>query len=275
MHLFLLRTAFFCLCAHGLLAHPASADAHVATSTTRDSVGGVQSTDQAATDPPPPTWEDDRLVDWFARAWVFTPMQVAPYVPFVQHLGIRLDAFGLLRSCLSYKEYRRCEGGLDVHFRKDLQLSLDVGRARVCPNQALHGNAGRYQTQGNYGSAALRYVGTPNPRTKAYVGLLYGTSHFQLAVVQTDLLASPSVQKKAHFAGGILGSELKLFPKTSLYGGTALRIVRRMSDLAPSLQGLSNYVIPGYGCAANRVNCTLSAYIKWDFSFLEKRLVIE
>lgn len=222
-------------------------------------------------DAPPPTQEAPKQVlDLFAQTLVPKPIDVPIYVPVLQHMGIRLDWFRLLRSC-AQKQYLRYEGGIDFHFRKDIQLSFTIGHACDRPNQKRHGNTCAYQTEGHYGMVALRYVQVLNPRTHAYIGIAYGMSRFHPTILPTSTPTSTPSHDMASFFGGMFGSEFKLFSRGELYGGMAFRVMRRLHGPTSNIKQVPNYTIPGYGLVANKLNCTLMPYLKWHISFLEKR----
>ncbi|ROT47090.1 hypothetical protein [Candidatus Cardinium hertigii] len=201
------------------------------------------------------------------------PILLPNYIPFLQHIGIKLNWFGLIRG-LYTKAHQTYEGGIDLHFRGDIQLSIEIGQGNYQPN-TVHNNK-LYLSKGKYGSGAFLYVVHPNNNrfTNAYMGIAYGQCRFNLTPPSggTTSMSNPRI---AHWSKFILGSELTLIPHSGLYGGMQFGI-SRLLYCTPTVDNLkSNYIIPGYGQVVNRqINFEIIPYLKWSISFLEKKITL-
>ncbi|HLP34821.1 MAG TPA: hypothetical protein VK133_02420 [Amoebophilaceae bacterium] len=274
-----IRIKFVCIFIVSTLLHNAVLCAHAEENDlpfVQQEAYGPSKTDpsdaDAATDASPiPPGAPKQVLDLFAHTLVPKPIHVPIYVPVLQHMGIRLDWFRLLRS-FAQRKYHRYEGGIDFHFRKDIQLSFNIGHACDRPDQKQYGNSCAYQSAGPYGLVALRYVQVLNPRTYAYIGIAYGMSRFRLNILPKSTPTSLPPYDTASYLGVVFGSECKLFSRGALYGGMAFRVMQRLHGPTSNIQKVSNYTIPGYGWVANKLNCTIIPYLKWDISFLEKRI---
>jgi hypothetical protein len=97
-------------------------------------------------------------------------------------------------------------------------------------------------------------------------------SRFRLNILPKSTPTSLPPYDTASYLGVVFGSECKLFSRGALYGGMAFRVMQRLHGPTSNIQKVSNYTIPGYGWVANKLNCTIIPYLKWDISFLEKRI---
>jgi hypothetical protein len=68
----------------------------------------------------------------------------------------------------------------------------------------------------------------------------------------------------------VIGAETRLFEKVAFYGGCTLHM-GWLYNFTPFDQA-KNYVIPGYGLNANKLNLGLNLYILYKFSFIERMI---
>ena len=198
---------------------------------------------------------------------VHQPLQPSIYVPFIQHIGIRLHWLKWLQGfCLKGHKYYQL--GVDFHFRKDIQLSIDGGYAYYSPKDVADDDTLKYPSKGRYLLGSLEYVWVLNHLTNAYVGVGYGYSSFDLIV--TNATTAIPHQLMAHFVKINFASELKLITNSNLYGGLSFELARLVHD--KKNDPVSYYIIPGYGAVANKINFSFIPYLKWRVSFLEKKI---
>lgn len=209
------------------------------------------------------------VMDLLHLFFIAETIHVPSYTPLLQQVGIRVNWFECLRNLWASapKGYR---GGVDLHFRGPIQLSVDIGYVSYQPKNIVYGNALPYKSAGIYGLGALLYVIHPNPLTQAYVGVAYGQSRFDLMTFCNDQTTS-----KPFIAGWIKlvgGSEYRLVPQ--LYGGMQLGIAHLLYCKKHNDGRVSNYDIPGYGKIVNKIMPDVTLYLKWSISCLEKKIVI-
>lgn len=212
-------------------------------------------------------------VDLLHALLVPKPQHLPIYVPYLQCLAIKVNWFGLARR-LWTDEHETYEGGIDLHFRGNIHLSIDLGHECYKPKQLLYGNQLKYQSKGKYISGSVRYDVFPHHLAVAYLGIGYVNSYFHL----TPLYNNGATYATKLFTAGwlklILGSEMRLIPHSGLYGGIQLGMMRLCHDVKNTTLPVSNYAIPGYGNVMNKNNFELIMYLKWSISFLEKKIVI-
>ncbi|CAH2560155.1 hypothetical protein [Cardinium endosymbiont of Oedothorax gibbosus] len=203
--------------------------------------------------------------------FVSKPMHIPSYTPLVQQVGVRINWLELLRNLWS-KEQKRFEGGIDLHLRGPIQLSVDFGYLFDQSKDIVYGKQLNYRSQGRYVLGALLYVIHPKHFTNAYFGIAYGQSRFDLITFCNGDIPSASKPFRAGWIKFIGGSERRLLPQ--LYGGMQLGIAHLVHCTKNEDGQVSNYTIPGYGKIANKIMLDMTLYLKWSVSFLEKKIVI-
>ncbi len=201
------------------------------------------------------------------------PQNAPIYVPYLQCLAIKFNWLGLARRWWT-DEHRTYEGGIDLHFRGNIQLTIDVGYEWHKPKHVLHGNHLRYHSKGNYASGSIGYVMFPHHLAVAYLGMGYGQSYFHLTPLYNNGGPYATKPLTAGWLKLIGGSEVKLIPHSGLYGGVQLGMMRLLDYIKNTGLPVLNYAIPGYGNAMNKTNFELIMYLKWRISFLEKKNII-
>jgi hypothetical protein len=151
-----------------------------------------------------------------------------------------------------------------------MQLSGTLGYQKLTQERGL-GNQNSYTVAGYYGSIGLDYFVVYNPRNNLYAGLRYGGSSFKNSTTP----ASPTEQiiNKNLIASWwelVIGSEHQLFDNFGFYAGLVVHLknLERFEQFMPAI----NYVIPGYGRNVQPVVPSLTLYIKYQISFLEKQV---
>ncbi|MBX9890054.1 MAG: hypothetical protein K2X94_02175 [Amoebophilaceae bacterium] len=195
------------------------------------------------------------------------PLRPSIYVPFIQHIGIRLHWLRWLQPFF-LKGHKYYQLGVDFHFSNDVQLFVNGGYASYSPKNVANDDTLKYPSKGRYLVGSLEYVWSLNHLTNAYFGIGYGYSSFELIV--TDVKTTIPQQLMAHFIKINFASELKLITNSNLYGGLSFELARLMHDEKNDLG--SHYIIPGYGAVENKINFSLIPYVKWRVSFLEKKI---
>jgi len=188
------------------------------------------------------------------------------HFPLLKYLGIRLNWLGLLISLhtASHKAYQL---GIDLHLTNDIQLSMDIGYGYRNPKNIGHKNTTKYTSKGLHITGDIAYTITPNDSTHAYVGFGGGNSFFQLKTSD-----KASYQRfMAYFMKLNVGSDIELIPNSNLYGGMSISIDRLL--YCKKHEALNNYLIPGYGAFLNKITFIIIPYLKWNISFLEKRII--
>lgn len=197
------------------------------------------------------------------------PMHIPSYTPLVQQVGIRINWLEFLRN-LWPNGQKRYGGGVDLHLRGPIQLSVDLGYLSDQPKGIVYGNQSNYRSQGRYGLGALLYV-IPH-LSNAYFGIAYGQSRFDLITFCNNHITSTSKPFMAGWIKFVGGSELRLVAQ--LYGGMQLRVAYLLHCTKNEDGRVSNYAIPGYGKIVNKIMPDMTLYLKWSISFLEKKIVI-
>ncbi len=209
------------------------------------------------------------LLDLF---FIPKPMHLSTYTPLLQEFGLRINWFECLQNLWSNQQ-NSYAGGVDFHCYGPIQLSVDFGYLAHCPKDILYNNTFKYKSKGRYGLAALSYVTQLNRLSKAYLGIAYGQSRFNLTTFYKNHAALTSNHLTAGWIKFVGGSELKLMHQ--LYGGVQIGIAHLLHcKKNDDDSGLLNYSIPGYGKIANKIMPDIVLYLKWNISFLEKKIVI-
>lgn len=196
----------------------------------------------------------------------------APYVPFIQTMGVAVD-YGRLAMNLFAKGTRRYAGSLSILFRKNIQLSGTLGYQKLTQACSL-GNKSGYTVVGYYGNVGLDYFVFYNPRNNLYIGLRHGKSRFQHSTTPT--LPAEQIISKVSTASWwelSIGSEHQLFSNFCLYVGIIghLKGWGRFERFEPA----TNHVVPGYGRNVQNVVPSITLYVKYQISFLKKQLTFE
>lgn len=210
------------------------------------------------------------VMDLLHRFLVAKPMQLPSYTPLVQQIGLRINWLAFLRN-LWPNGQRRYGGGVDLHFRGPIQLSIDFGYLSDQPKEIGYTNVLSYRSKGGYVLGALLYVFHLNRLSNAYFGVAYGQSRFDLITFFNDHTSSV----KPFVAGWIkcVGvSELRF--AAQLHGGMQFSIAHFLHGKQNDDPRVSNYSIPGYGKVVHKIMPDIVLYLKWSISFLEKKIVI-
>ncbi len=210
------------------------------------------------------------VIDLMQLFFVPKPMLAPSYTPLVQQVGVRVNWLTLLRNMWPNGQ-KRYGGGVDLHFRAPLQLSVALGYLSDQPKERIHGNA-LYRSQGSYGAAALLYVMHLNPLTNAYFGIAYGQSRFNLTTFCNEATPLTSKPLVAGWIKCIGESEYKLVAQ--LYGGMQFGVAYLLHCTQNDGNRVLNYAIPGYGKIANKLIPDVTLYLKWSIFFLEKKIVV-
>lgn len=209
------------------------------------------------------------VMDLLHLFFVSKTVPLSSYTPLVQNLGIRINWFKWLQNIWDTQQ-KSYGGGIDLHSAGPIQLSLDIAYRSYQPKDIVDNNDIKYKSSGMYGLGALLYVIHPNPRTNAYLGMGYGHSRFDLMILDDD--HNPSKPLVAGWIKVIAGSELRLVAQ--LYGGMQFGIAHLLHRKENDDPRVSNYYIPGYGKIVNKIMPDVTLYLKWNISFLEKRIDI-
>jgi hypothetical protein len=194
---------------------------------------------------------------------------ITPYVPFVQTIDIAIDYGRLFMNLISPREHRY-EGSLSVLFKKNILLSMTVGYEQPAKEKtAAKGNKCDYTVEGMYGRVGLDYFARYNLRSNLYTGLRYGRSHF----TNSTQPASEKVIRQPLTASWwevVVGSEYQIFKDFGLYTGFIfhLKVLGNFDTFKPA----TNYIVPGYGRNVNLIEPSITLYIKYKISFLEKKI---
>lgn len=204
-------------------------------------------------------------------------IKIVPYVPFVQEVFIGLDygklamnAWQALRHLKNkaYNQEHQYEGNIGILFRKNIQLSGNVGYANLHPTHTSD-NRAKYAVQGLYGRIGIDYVVRYSTRDNLYTGLRYGRSHF------TNRTKSDNPNNKgisqdltASWFEIVVGAEYQLWKDHGFYTGLVFRLgnLTHFTKFEPA----NNYVIPGYGRTKNKSVVGLSLYIQYNLTFLNR-----
>jgi len=193
----------------------------------------------------------------------------APYVPFIQTIGVSVD-YGKLAMNLFTKKACSYAGSLSILFRKNIQLSGTLGYYKLSQERSM-GNKNGYTVVGYYGNIGLDYFVFYNPRNNLYTGLRHGRSRFKNSTTPTSP-AERIIDKDSTASWWELsvGSEHQLFSNFGLYVGFIghLKGLGRFETFEPA----ANYVVPGYGRNVQNVVPSVTLYIKYQISFLEKQI---
>ena len=181
---------------------------------------------------------------------------------------------------LSSQFEKKYEGGGSILFRKNIQLAVDIGHARLNPKNAFK-NAKSYTIQGKYGRIGLDYFIQYDRFNHLFFGLRYGKSTFEdkgMIEIASSLGKDFSicVDRKALTASWfemVGGSETKLFKKLDLYAGMLLRW--RIKHQFKSFEPIPVYAVPGYGRTTDKTIPALNIYIKYHLSFLKKEIALK
>lgn len=192
-------------------------------------------------------------------------VSLAPYVPLVQTIDVSLD-YGRLAMNLWTPQERRYVGSLGILWRKNIQLSGTWGYNQLHP-ALVHGNKSAYAVKGHYGSLGLAYF-IKEDRYNLYAGLRHGRSYFTNTTVPPPPVVSEDLS--ASWWELTIGSEQRLFKNLGIYAGLMLHLKGFGSFEA--FKPASNYVVPGYGRNVSSVAPSVSLYIKYQLSFLEKQI---
>ena len=213
--------------------------------------------------PPARLTEEDPLVP-LDQLVVKQQKLLAPYVPFVQHIDVAVD-YGRLAMSLCIPKEHRYAGSLNILFRKNIQLSGTLGYSHLVPT-AVYGNQNNYKVTGPYGSLGLAYFIKYSLYNNLYTGVCYGRSYFEISTVPTAI----SKTLTAAWWELMLGSEHQLFDHLNLYAGFTLYLkgLGNFEAFVPA----TNYMVPGYGRSVQAVVPSISLYIKYKISFLEKQI---
>ncbi len=193
----------------------------------------------------------------------------APYVPWVQTIGVAVD-YGRLTMIFFTKKAHRYAGSLSILFRKNIQLSGILGYQKLVQERSM-GNSSGYTVAGYYGNIGLDYFVFYNPRNNLYAGLRYGRSRCKNSTTP----ASPAEQVinknlSASWWELVIGSEHQLFSSLGLYAGLIVHF-RGLGNFE-KFEPATNYIVPGYGRSVQNISPSLTLYIKYQISFLEKKI---
>lgn len=186
---------------------------------------------------------------------------LAPYVPLVQTIDIALDYRRLAMNLWNPQE-RRYVGSLSILWRKNIQLSGTWGYNQLRPSLAW-GNSEAYTVKGQYGSLGLAYF-IKEERYNLYAGIHHGRSYF------TNSTTSISKDLTASWWELIIGSEQRIFRNSGIYAGLMFHL--KGFGSFESFEPATNYEVPGYGRSVSLVAPSISLYIKYQISFLEKQI---
>ncbi len=193
----------------------------------------------------------------------------APYVPFVQTIGVSID-YGKLAMNLWTPKERRHAVSLITLFRSNIQLSATFGYNQLTP-QPTAGNRSKYTVKGKYGCLGLDHFAKYDPHNNLYTGLRYGKSWFTCHI-QSDSSAEKVVSQDltAFWWELVVGSEHQLFKNFGLYAGLTLRL-KSLGNFG-SFEPATNYVVPGYGRSVTTLVPSATLYVKYEISFLKKQI---
>ena len=189
----------------------------------------------------------------------------APYVPWIQTMGVAVD-YGRLAMNSFTKDADRYAGSLHILFRKNIQLSGTLGYQKLTQACSM-GNKSGYTVVGYYGNVGLDYFVFYNPRDNLYAGLRYGRSRFKNSTIPTSPTEKVST---ATWWELNIGSEHQLFSSFGLYVG----LIGHLKGLGSfeTFEPATNYVVPGYGRSVQNVVPSITLYIKYQIYFLKKQL---
>ena len=203
-----------------------------------------------------------------------TTIPIPIYTPFLQHLGIKFNLIEYIYGLYNPK-HQTYTGGIDLHLRNQIQLSIELGYGHYIPTaQANQSRYAAYSSKGRHGLVALLYVTRPKPLTNAHIGIAYGSSAFHCK----DKQSAEWKPGTAHWVKIILSSELRLVSNSGLYGGIQFDIARLLKSTPFGDNKRDNsptpyYNIPGYGTLLNKnLIIQIIPYIKWNISFLKKKI---
>lgn len=192
----------------------------------------------------------------------------APYAPFIQTISVAAD-YGRLAMNLLTEDARRYAGSLSILFRKNIQLSGTLGYQKLAQARSM-GNKEGYTVVGYYGNIGLSYFVFYNPRDNLYIGLCYSRSGFENSTMPTSSTEQViSKNLKASWWALNIGSEHQLFDNFGLYVG----LIGHLKGLGgfEKFEPATNYVIPGYGRNVQKVVPSITLYLRYQVSFLEKK----
>ena len=151
-----------------------------------------------------------------------------------------------------------------------MQLSGILGYQKLAQARSM-GNKSSYTVAGCYGKVGLDYFVFYQPRNNLYAGLRYGRSSFKNRT--TPASSAGQVIRKDLTASWwelAIGSEHQLFSDLGLYAGfvICLKGLGSFEVFEPA----ANYVVPGYGRRVQNAVPSLTLYIKYQISFLKKKI---
>lgn len=206
-------------------------------------------------------------------------VQLTPYIPFIQEISIGIDQLSLIKNLWHVRKKLKNQyidyayewaGTISILWKGNIQVVGNMGYAALYP-PTLKFNTHAYRTQGFYGSLGIGYVSHYNETNHLYIGLHYNRAHFTnytLTLPANKQVISRSLT--ASWLGAVISAESRLFEKIALYGGCRLHM-QWLYHYTPFNQA-KNYVIPGYGLNANKLNLGLNLYILYKFSFIERMI---
>ena len=196
-------------------------------------------------------------------------VSLAPYVPLVQTIDGAIDYDKIAWTLWKRKE-RSFAGNVSILWRKNIQLLGTLGYSQLRP-ALVKGNIEAYTVQGQYGAVSLAYFTKYDPYNNLYVGLRYGRSYFKNSTLPTSEVRQViSKDLTASWWELVIGSEQQLFRNSGMYAGLMFHL-KSFGSFEP-FEPASNYVVPGYGRSVSSVVRSISLYIKYQLSFLEKQI---
>jgi hypothetical protein len=202
-----------------------------------------------------------------------------PYIPLIQEITIGLEQISLAKNLwYGLKHLKKKDAGppyewagiVRILWKGNMQLVGNLGHVSLYPSK-LQSNTHAYQTNGFYGGLGIGYTSHYNPTNNLYAGLHYNRAHFTNHTLSTNP-HTQVISKKltASWLEVVVGTETRLFEKVAFYGGCTLHLgwLYHYTSFDPA----KNYVIPGYGICANKLNIGLNLYILYKFSFIERMI---
>lgn len=204
-------------------------------------------------------------------------VSMAPYVPFIQAVFMGVDcgrlamnAWYVLRNLQKKDNAHEHDylGSLGILFRKNIQLSGNLGHAQFHP-QHTSDNTSQYKVNGWYGRIGIDYVISYHTKDNLYAGLRYGSSYFTNST-KPQAMHEKAISKNlsASWVEFVVGSETQLWQDQGFYTGLAIHL-GKLYDFQ-CFEPANNYVIPGYGRTKNKLILGLSLYIQYKLSFLNR-----
>ncbi|MEL6539490.1 MAG: hypothetical protein AAFP93_01830 [Bacteroidota bacterium] len=202
------------------------------------------------------------------------------YIPWIQTVGVLLDYSRLAAMVwnrlavmqeISGRQESRCEGGLTILFRKNIQLSGMLGYNQLSPINIVS-NRVEHTVEGSYGRLGLSYLAKYNSRNNLYLGLSYARSHFS---INTTGSLDTQQALQVDWWEVVIGSEHQLHEDWGFYAGVTLCVRTNTLHRFPKFAPATNYVVPGYGRRAQCIVPSGTLYIKYQLSFLEKQIQLQ